>query len=133
MATLVSNNIVRNNIYESNCKIMQQKQVLGTVFTDISVTLSDAKASNLNNQQRFVEDLSILADKAIALAKSIATQRNELTVLAAMIDDSLRMSKEDCLQSFQKYNSDIFANELQLEQLQEKYNNVSNAMNSMNM
>jgi hypothetical protein len=133
MATLVSTKVIRNNIYDSNCKIMQQKQLLGTVFIDISVSLSDAKATNLNNQPRFISDLIVLADKAIALAKLIAKQRREIATLSSMIDDSLEMSTEDYLQTFQKYNSDIMANEIQLEQIQEKYSNVSNTMNSTNM
>jgi len=112
---------------------MQQKQLLGTVFIDISVSLSDAKATNLNNQPRFISDLIVLADKAIALAKLIAKQRREIATLSSMIDDSLEMSTEDYLQTFQKYNSDIMANEIQLEQIQEKYSNVSNTMNSTNM
>ena len=133
MATLVSNKVIRNNIHDSICKIMQQKQLLGIVFTDISVSLSDAKAINLNNQPRFISDLTVLADKAIALAKLIAKQRREIAILSAMIDDSLEMSTEDYLQTFQKYTSDIMTNEILLEQIHEKYNNVTNTMNSMNM
>jgi hypothetical protein len=125
---MVPTKTIRKNINNMTNTIMDQKTQLGHLFIDITVALSNARSAN--NIHQFRQNLAVLSSDAVSIAKDIAKQRNALANLHAMNDDCLEMSEEDYASTFNDFKNMVVQRDVQLQQLQNKYNDAKNTMDT---
>ena len=118
---------IRKNINNLTNSIMDQKTQLGHLYIDITVALTNARSAN--NQHQYRQNLAVLASEAVSIAKEIAQQRNALAKLHAMNDDCLEMSEEDYASTFNDFKNKVVQRDVQLQQLQNKYDDAKNIAN----